>query len=649
MANLIDEPTEANGPPALVTGLDGNELARITRALETLSAGNRTLLRASDEEQLLQEMCSVIVKTGGYRFAAVGYAEQNAQKNIRWMAGVGVDLDELNSAHFTWEDTDLGQTAVAVVIRTGTPLVGRHLLTDPAYAGPGYAILRERAIRLGYASVTAFPLRVEGNVLGALIMAAVDSDAFDDAEVKLLSDLADDLAYGVANLRTRVQREEAQAMIARLAYYDVLTGLPNRSLLMEGLHSAMATAQQYHRTLALLHLEVGHFHEINKVLGYSSGDKLLMELCRRLAQLVQEDETLARVGEAEFALLLPYADSDKAIQVAQRLVTALRKPVEVSGLTLDARVGIGIAMFPTHATDADALIRCANAAVHQAKPTRGGYAVYTGGQEKEHTRRLSLMGDLHRAIEHDQLRLYCQPKADITSRCVCGAEALVRWQHPLKGMISPSEFIPLAEQAGTITPLTNWMLEAAFRQSYLWHEAGLSWPLAVNLSALDLYNPGLVENIRRLFATWGIAPELIQFELTESALMVDPAGALDTLTRLKQLGVQLSIDDFGTGQSGLYYLQKLPVDAVKIDQSFVIPMAESDDSSVIVRSTIELSHNLGLKVVAEGVENQSIWDRLAVLGCDVAQGYFISMPMPAAQFQKWETTWSQSTYNHFSA
>jgi EAL domain-containing protein (putative c-di-GMP-specific phosphodiesterase class I) len=207
-------------------------------------------------------------------------------------------------------------------------------------------------------------------------------------------------------------------------------------------------------------------------------------------------------------------------------------------------------------------------------------------------------------------------------------------------MISPTEFIPLAEQAGMITPLTNWILAAAFRQCHAWQQGKLERQLAINLSALDLYDPELVDRVRGLFSTWGIAPELIHFELTESALMVDPADALETLTRLKRLGVQLFVDDFGTGQSSLTYLQKLPFDGVKIDQSFVMPMVASGDSAVIVRSTIELAHNLGLKVVAEGVESQAIWERLAVLGCDVAQGFFISKPMPAAQFQQWDATWS---------
>jgi diguanylate cyclase (GGDEF)-like protein len=627
MTNQADRSTRSETNPVSQTGQVVSELARIARTLATLSAGNRTLLRAGDEQQLLQEMCRVIVETGGYRLASVAYAEHDDRRSIRWMAGVGTDLALFEKYNFTWNDGKLGGTVAAAAIRTRSAIVDRRLLTDPAYSGPEYDELRQLAVCMGVASVTAFPLIVEGEVLGSLIMASADPEAFDDAEVKLLSELADDLAYGISNLRMRVQHQEAQATVARLAYYDSLTRLPNRTLLMVKLHDAVAAAKQQHHALALLHLQVGRFHEINKVLGYSSGDDLLKELGLRLTQVIEEHETLARVGEAEFALLLPDADADEAVKVAQRLVGALHKPVEVSGLMLDARVGIGIALFPGHATDADALIRRANAAMHQAKPARAGFTIYTGGQEKENTRRLSLMGDLHWAIEHDELRMYCQPKVDLASGRVCGAEALVRWQHPRRGLISPTEFIPLAEQAGMITPLTNWMLAAAFSQSYSWRESGRPWPLAVNLSAFDLYDSGLVDNVRGLFSTWGVDPEMIQFELTESALMQDPVEALDTLTCLKRLGIKLFIDDYGTGQSSLSYLQKLPVDAVKIDQSFVMPMESSRDSAVIVRSTIELAHNLGLKVVAEGVESLAILERLNELRCDVAQGYYIGMPM----------------------
>lgn len=638
-----DEVNAGSPVPVPASAHMARELARINRILRTLSAGNRTLLRASNEHELLEEMCRVLVDSGGYRMAVVAYAGHDEQKRIDWKVAVGMEetarLVELN---FTWADTELGHTAAGTAIRTGQPVVGRHLLTDPAYASPAYAIFREQAILNRWASVTAFPLRVEGEVLGALVMGAAEADAFDEEEVKLLNNLADDLAYGIATLRTRIEHREAQATIARLAFYDTLTGLPNRTLLVERLEAAMKAAKQQHHALALLHLEVGRFPEINKVLGYRAGDELLQALGRRLEHEAPENQALARVGEAEFALLLPDGRAEHAIHVAQRLVCKLGEPVEVAGFALDPRVGIGIALYPGHGTDADLLIRRASAAMHQAESVRGGYAVYAGGQEQEFTRRLQLMGDFQRAIKNQELRLYCQPKIDIATGQVCGAEALVRWQHPRHGIISPAEFIHLAEQAGTITPLTNWMLEAAFSQSYAWHENGADRPLAINLSAHDLYDPGLIDRIRGLFLTWGVAPSLIQFELTESAIMADPTAALETLARLKQLEVELFIDDYGTGYSSLGYLQKLPVDAVKIDQSFVAPMVSSGDSQAIVRSTIELGHNLGLKVVAEGVESQAVWDRLAALGCDVAQGYLISMPMPAEQLQGWEDTWSQA-------
>jgi diguanylate cyclase (GGDEF)-like protein len=633
---MMDNPDDNAAPPC---GQMAREVARVNRTLLTLSAGNRTLLRAASEQELLEQMCQVLVGTGGYRMAMVAYAVHDEQKSIDWKVGIGADTARLAQLGYGWADTELGRTAAGTAIRTGQPVVGRNLLTDPAYAGPAYAFLREQATQNVFASVTAFPLSVEGQVLGSLVMGSAEPDAFDEEEVKLLASLADDLAYGIANLRTRVQHREAQATIARLAFYDTLTGLPNRTLLLERLEAAMQAARQEHHPLAILHMEVGRFQEINRILGYRAGDELLQLLVHRLQHEVQEDETLARVGEAEFALLLPNAGAEHAVQLAQRLVASLREPVEVSGIALDAQVGIGIALFPGHATEADLLIRRASAAMHQARPVRGGYALYTGGREEGCTRRLELMGDFQRAIKNQELRLYCQPKIDVASGRVCGAEALVRWQHPRHGIISPTEFIHLAEQAGSITPLTNWMLDAAFSQSYAWREEGTERALAVNLSAHDLYDPGLIDRIRGLFLTWGVAPGLIQFELTESAMMADPAGALETLTRLKRLDVELFIDDYGTGYSSLGYLQKLPVDAVKIDQSFVAPMMSSRDSQVIVCSTIELGHNLGLKVVAEGVESQAVWDRLAALGCDVAQGFLIGMPMPAGQLAAWEGDW----------
>jgi diguanylate cyclase (GGDEF)-like protein len=547
---------------------------------------------------------------------------------------VGFEKELLELHHHSWADDGNDLTAPGIVIRTGKPVLGAKLLTDPIYAA-----WREDALRLGCSTGASFPLQVEGKILGILGLAAAEEDAFDREEVELLEKLAANLAYGIANLRIREKHREAEATIAHLAYYDTLTELPNRTFLLERLEASMQKAKEKHQPLALLHLSVERFHEINEVLGYRSGNLLMQGLARRLQQSIMENETLAHVGDAEFTLLLPATSAERATQRAQRLASMLHEPADVAGLKVDASVNIGIALFPGHGTDAEALLRRANAAMRQARTARGGYAVYTGGQEELYARRLALMGDLRHAIEHNQLLLYCQPKVDIASRRVCGAEALVRWEHPVLGMVSTSEFIPLAEQAGLITPLTEWMLESAFSQCYAWHEAGLDWPLAVNISAHDLRESDLGEKIRGLFSTWGIPPKLIQLELTESALMVDPAGAMEILSDLKQLGVQLYIDDFGTGYSSLSYLQKMPVDYIKIDQSFVMPMTVSHDSAMIVRSTIDIGHNLNMKIVAEGVESQAHWNSLAALGCDLAQGFHISKPMPALQFTSWEHSW----------
>ncbi|SOD18383.1 putative bifunctional diguanylate cyclase/phosphodiesterase [Nitrosomonas ureae] len=614
-------------------------IERVTCALRTLSAGNHTLLHASDEQELLHDMCQVIVEKGGYRMAGVAYAEHDKDKSFHWMASIGIDKEFLKALHYTWADTEMGRSATATAIRTGEPSVGRSILTDPVYATPAYAPLRENAIKFGYAAVTAFPLRVNEQVLGALVMGAIEPDAFDEEEVKLLSELADDLAYGVTNLRMRAKHQAAEATIARLAYYDPLTELPNRTLMLERLQDAIQTAKYHHHAFAVLHLNIVRLRGINQILGYRSGDQLLQQLAQRLMRTLKESEFLARVGEGEFALLLPSGGADCAIQVAQRLANALHDSVKVAGLMVDPRVSIGIALYPGHATEADTLLRRANAATNDVCPARGGYALYTGGQEQECTRRISLMGDFREAIEQNELLLYCQPKVDIASRRVCGAEALVRWQHPVHGMLPTIEFIKLAENAGLITPLTHWMLDAVFSQSYAWHEAGIEQALSVNLSAHDLYDPMLVDRIQGLFSTWNVNPELIQFELTESTLMEEPSIALETLTKSKKLGTRLFIDDFGTGYSSLSYLQKLPVDSIKIDQSFVMPMEADNDSAVIVRSTIELGHNLGLEVVAEGVDNQVVWNLLATLECDVAQGYLIGMPMPAELFSDWEDKW----------
>jgi diguanylate cyclase (GGDEF)-like protein len=610
----------------------------VARALRTLSAGNRTLLRAADEDELLQAMCRVIVDEGGYRIAGVQFAVDDEPKTLQIVAlALAADADPeaehvLRGMFFSWGNNKFGQHPAGVAIRSGQACIGRDLLRDPAMPAE-----HVEARRFGYASISAFPLRIDGRVVGALSMCAAEEDAFDARETALLGELAEDLAYGIANLRTQAKHREAEATIRRMAFYDGLTGLPNRDLLRERLRAAIDAAHRAHQPLALLFLGLFHLHEINDTLGYARGDEVLQEVGRRLgAEMTEDDQVAARVGEGDFAVLLPRADADHAMQSAQRFAKLLQVPVEVAGLRLDASAAIGIALCPGHGADADLLVRRARVAMAEARRSDRASALYSPRLDEAYAGRLALLADLRQAIEGNGLALYCQPKVHVASNRLCGAEALVRWPHPTLGMVSPAEFVSLAEYSGLIAPLTQWVLEAAFRRRHAWHEAGLEVPLAVNLSAHDLLDPGLLPRIEGLIATWGAAPDWIQFELTESAFMRDPAGALATLSGLKALGVSLAVDDFGVGHSSLSYLQRLPVDAIKIDQSFVAPLPQSRASMAIVHSAVALGHDLGLEVVAEGVETRMAWLKVAELGCDVVQGYSIGRPMPAEEFEVWQ-------------
>ncbi|NMF90057.1 putative bifunctional diguanylate cyclase/phosphodiesterase [Aromatoleum petrolei] len=612
------------------------------RALRTLSAGNRTLLRAQDEATLLHDMCRVIVELGGYRMAWVGYAEHDEAKTIRPMAHMGFEEGFLELGRFTWaegeSESSRGPTSQA--IRSGKPVVVQDTTT---LASTQLPVPLEETLRRGYASIAAFPLIIQDRTIGNLTIFAAEADAFDECETRLLAEMADDLAFGIANLRMRERHREAEETIRHMAFFDALTDLPNRSSVGETLAAEITQAQLENQSMAVLLLKVGRFQEISDTLGYQEGDHLIVEMAARLRHLAGPDKSVARVGEDEFAIIMPRSSAEAAMRVAHHTMREACDPVDFAGLAMDPHAYIGISLFPGHGNTPEALLRRAKIAAVQARRTACKYTLYKGTEDRESTRRLELMSELRSAIDHNELLLYCQPKVSIRSGEVCGAEALVRWQHPQHGMIATGEFIALAEHAGLIMPLTRWVLEAAFRQSYAWHERGIARPLSVNLSAQDLRDPRLIDRISGLFATWALPPELVQFELTESALMEDPAGALETLDHLKDLGVDLFIDDFGIGYSSLSYLQKLPVDSLKIDHSFVTSMLENQGSAVIVHSTVELGHNLGLGVVAEGVESEGLWNRLQELGCDTAQGHFVGRPIPTAQFDEWE---AQSPWSH---
>jgi diguanylate cyclase (GGDEF)-like protein len=609
-------------------GVSLEDYRRLYRALRTLSAGNRTLARAHDEETLLHEMVQAIVAQGSYRMAWIGYADHDERKTIRVMAHAGVEEGIFEVFPLSWADDN--RTPTALALQSGAPRVGHLLQDDPALAH-----LHAEQRKRGYVSVSAFPLIIDGRVGGNLSIIASEADAFGEEEVNVLSELAEDVAFGIAAIRSRKRQEEAEAALRHMALHDGVTGLPNRALFATRLETLVRQAPPTVCPFAVARIAIDQFREVSEMLGVDQGNDLLLQVARRLEGLIEGEDLLARVSDDEFALLWCDTDADRAVRKAARVLALLDEPLSLADFAVDPRARLGIALYPGHGNDPDALMRRAAVAAREARQTTTRYAVFTGNLDRECSHNLSLIAELHRAIAGGQLRLYCQPKVDIASGVPRGAEALVRWAHPDKGMIGPDRFIKLAENAGLIAPLTDWVLGAAFRQLYAWQAEGLTMPLAINLSARDLLDARLVDRIRGHFLTWGVEPATVQFELTESALLEDPARSLETLDRLKDLGVQLAVDDFGTGYSSLSYLQRLPADSIKIDQSFVSRMMAHEGSDAIVRSTIDLGHDLGLSVTAEGVEDLETWRRLAALKCDLAQGYFVSPPIPANELAAW--------------
>jgi diguanylate cyclase (GGDEF)-like protein len=419
------------------------------------------------------------------------------------------------------------------------------------------------------------------------------------------------------------------------ALHDALTGLPNRVLFRDRVQQAVRAAERRGPGAAVMIMDLDHFKEVNDTLGHHHGDVLLQGIAERLKSTLRSADTVARLGGDEFGVLLPEVDSEQdAVAVAETLQTALREPFVVDGLTLEMGGSIGIACHPAHGDHVEVLIQRADIAMYSAKDSGRGFALYEPQRDHYSPRRLSLAGELRSAMENGQLVLHYQPKADVRTGRIVGVEALVRWNHPRHGLLGPEEFVPIAEQTGLIVPLTRWVLGAAMRQCQAWQDTGYELSVAVNLSARSFLDTALAVDIPQLLKLHSIRPTLLELEVTESTIMLDPARATTTLERLSEIGLSLSIDDFGTGYSSLANLKRLPVDMIKIDKSFVLEMATEHSDAAIVRSTIELAHNLGLRVIAEGVEDRQIWEELARLGCDYAQGYYLSRPLPADRLTK---------------
>ncbi len=419
--------------------------------------------------------------------------------------------------------------------------------------------------------------------------------------------------------------------------HDNLTNLPNRFLFHDRLAQAIKAASRHKNAVGLAIIDLDHFKEINDTLGHFAGDRLLKQVALRLVGVVRKDETLARMGGDEFAILLTQVDdSNTPHSFYKRIYKAMDLPFNVEDTTFDVRASMGVALFPEHGNDVDTLIQRAEVAMYAAKQQKNnGYALYSSKLDRYSPRRLTLMGELRQAIEGDELSLYYQPKVDWKNKKICKAEALVRWKHPSHGLLFPDEFIGLAERTGLIKDLSQWVLKESIKQTLLWQQKGLEMNVAVNLSAACLHSPDLPEIITGILSSHNLGGAVLTIELTETSIIKDPEMASEILSRLKALGADISIDDFGTGYSSLAQLRKLPVSEMKIDKSFVLDMMKSKDDEIIVKSIIDLAHNLGLKVVAEGVETKESAGRLNEMNCDLLQGFYFSKALPAHEFEEW--------------
>ncbi|MFN4119790.1 putative bifunctional diguanylate cyclase/phosphodiesterase [Acidovorax sp.] len=436
----------------------------------------------------------------------------------------------------------------------------------------------------------------------------------------------------------RVDIAAQQTEIRRLAYWDRLTGLPNRERFREAVLQAMADSADIAKPLAVLTLDLDRFKHVNDVLGYAYGDRLLQAVAGRLGRQVRlSGDMVARLGGNEFALLLLQADVAAAHAIAQDIIRSFEEPLAFEDQTVDLSAGIGFACWPGDADDADTLLSRSEIAMYAAKRRLSGALQYDAAFDSASTQTLSLLTELRHAVEHDELRLYLQPKVSLHGDAGPAAEALVRWQHPQRGLVPPMQFIPFAEQTGFVRQLTLWIFEEVARLLARLRAEGTALRVSVNLSTRDLLDPDLSQRLAAILARHGVPASAFCLEITESAIMDDPQRAEAMLNRLSEQGFKLSIDDFGTGYSSLAYLKRLPVDELKIDKSFVMGMDTGEDDAMIVRSTIDLAHNLGLTVVAEGVETAAILERLRLLACDEAQGYHMARPLPVDEFLAWQT------------
>ncbi len=591
------------------------KVQRLNRVYAVLSGINSLIVRTQNREELFQEACNIAVHAGGFKLAWIGLVDNDSQRvaAVAW-SGAGQDyIEHIPMGMRVEQESEYG--IVGQSIREGFTILVQNTAKDERI------VLKQQALDRGFASFAVLPLSIAQQSIGVLVLYSEETHFFDDEEVLLLEELANDIAFSLDHL------EKAEEL-NYLAYYDALTGLPNRSLLQDRIRQLTQNNPESSSKMALLWFNVDRFRNVNDTLGRHVGDVLLKLVALRLSEVVGRTNQIARIGADQFGCVLTHcgSPSDVAHFLREKVQPQIDKPFQVEGKELYLTLRAGIAMFPEDGHDADVLLTNAEAACREASASQGRYQFYATSMNTRVRNQLSIESKLHKALKSDQFLLHYQPKVGLHDGKITGMEALIRWQDPEVGLIPPAQFVPILEETGMIGEVGQWVIERALADHAQWCALGLVPPrIAVNVSAVQMRRADFADAVRKKLQAFNAS--ILDIEITESLFVEDVASCVQCLRKMREFGVRVAVDDFGTGYSSLAYLKKLPIDYLKVDQSFVKDVIYDPDAAAICIAIIDLAHNLKLKVIAEGVETEAQMNYLRRKHCDEIQGYYFSKPL----------------------
>lgn len=600
------------------------------RMYAALSATNEAIMHAETPETLFSEVCRVAVESGELAAAHILLFNQDSG-NLDVVAMAGTGQDRTRQAVISTDPSRAEGLGIAgTAFRMGRPEVTDDFMNDPR-TRPWHHLAEKTRLK----AAAAVPILEDGRPLGVLYLCAGDRRAFDSEVIALMERMAGNVSHALRTLEHEADRKRAEERVRYLATHDSLTGLPNRAMFGELLDQAVVTARRYGHRPAVLFIDLDRFKLVNDSLGHAAGDLLLQEMARRLKAVLRESDVLSRLGGDEFVVLLHnVAHPDDTSVVARKLLDAALESVNVLGQDCRVTASIGISVYPDHGEDQQTLMKNADTAMYLSKEKgKNTYEFYVDGMQSQSNERLVLEAALRNALINDEFELHYQAKLDLNTNHITGVEALLRWSHPEMGDISPQQFIPLCEENGSIVPIGRWVLETACRQNMEWQHQGLPpVKMAVNVSARQFSDPDLLQHIRDALDKTGMEPSLLELELTESMVMLDPEHTIRTLKQLREMGVRTALDDFGVGYSSLAQIKGFPIDTLKVDRSFIRNLPESDHDRAITEAIINMARTLSLTVIAEGVETEAQETFLRGISCDESQGFYFSRPTSAEAF-----------------